>query len=172
MVRAVLITPGYAEANWKLHVERPDYGSKVKPLRIHEITEWQKKLKAKTLLDYGCGKGVLGQFVKDVHSYDPAIPKFAALPPPADLLVCVDVLEHVEPECLDQVLDHMQSLSKLGAYIIIGTRPDSGKLLPDGRNPHLIIEVAEWWLPRLRSRWQIVNGWFTAGELGVRATPQ
>jgi hypothetical protein len=96
------------------------------------------------VLDYGCGKGNLGIGRK----YDPAIPEYAKDPDPADLVVCTDVLEHIEPECLEDVLKHIQSKCRKKAFFVISTRP-AKKILPDGRNAHLIIQPSGWWVSTL-----------------------
>ena len=120
-----------------------------------------KAFGAESLLDYGCGKATLGEALKARSSecskltlvnYDPAIEKFAQSPEPCDLVVCSDVLEHVEPECLNDVLADLRRLAKKAALLVISTRP-SGKFLPDGRNAHLIIQPAAWWMPKLRKDW-------------------
>lgn len=43
------------------------------------------------------------------------------------------VLEHIEPECLEQVLDHLQRLTRKIALLNIVTRP-ANKVLADGHN--------------------------------------
>jgi len=52
-------------------------------------------------------------------------------------------LEHVEPDRLGNVLDHIRRLSGKGCYIVIATRP-AAAILPDGRNAHLIVKDADW----------------------------
>lgn len=119
------------------------------------------------MLDYGCGKGWLGRTLSSryaVVSYDPAVPAFSALPGPADFIVCWDVMEHVEPELLGAVLDHLAGLAP-AVYFAIGLVADSTRPMPDGRNPHLIQQPPEWWLPHLRSRWPRLVGTFNARSL-------
>ena len=113
-----------------------------------------------SVLDYGAGKGALGQLLQDydpalsIQNYDPAVPDYADLPARAALLICNDVLEHVEPEYLDAVLDHMTSLMGQVGFLVIALRK-SNKRLPDGRNAHLIVADADWWLERLGKRWAV-----------------
>ena len=60
----------------------------------------------KRVLDYGCGKGLLGLFLPiSVYNYDPAMPEWSADPEPEDYLLCTDVLEHVEPDCIEDVVE-------------------------------------------------------------------
>ena len=114
---------------------------------------------AESAVDYGCGKGLLKKNLRIAcTNYDPAVPEFSALPHPADLVVCTDVLEHIEPERLDSVLTHLRQLGRKGLYAVIATRPDSSKLLADGTNPHKIIKTARWWHDRLASAWGELRG--------------
>ena len=73
---------------------------------------------------------------------------------PAELVACCDVLEHIEPECLDDVLDHLEELTEVVLFASIHTGPASKKL-DDGRNAHLIQQPMEWWLPKLWERFTL-----------------
>ena len=107
------------------------------------------------VLDYGCGKATLHmQMPFGINNYDPAIPKYSAYPEPADIVICTDVMEHIEPECLDAVLDDLKRLTKIGIYLNVAMYA-ALKHLPDGRNTHLIQEGREWWLPRLMKRFEL-----------------
>jgi hypothetical protein len=99
-----------------------------------------------TILDYGCGKGVLREHVFGVTNYDPAT--FPDRPAPHDLVCCIDVLEHVEFEQLAFVLEDLRKLTKNALFVVISTVP-AMKLLPDGRNAHLIVEPPDWWRDQL-----------------------
>lgn len=112
---------------------------------------------ARSLLDYGCGSKrslLMGmQLPPNVayQGYDPAVPQFAAHPAPAELVVCIDVLEHIEEPFLDNVLDELARLCDAFGFFTIHSGP-AGKFLLDGRNAHLIQQGPAWWLPRLE-RW-------------------
>lgn len=113
-------------------------------------------LGAETILDYGCGENTLRkklhemQWPGKINEYDPARRKYSKLPSPADLVVCTDVLEHVEPKKLQHVLAHLCALTLKGCFLVIATRP-ANKILPSGRNAHLIIEGHDWWRERIMS---------------------
>ncbi len=121
-----------------------------------EIAFLAENYNAKTILDYGCGPGSLKRQLAgfrpqlQVAEYDPGYEEKAALPTPADLVACVDVLEHVEPDRLKAVLTHIFDLTNKVAFFVIATRP-AEKRLPDGRNAHLIIDNANWWVEQLRT---------------------
>jgi len=138
------ISAGYIKQNKILHETNAEYGvSVLKHLKV--INEMYLKTGSSSLLDYGCGKGLLAKNVPfPIWEYDPAIEGKDKPPRAADFVVCVDVLEHIEPEYLDTTLkDIARCLLKVG-YFIINTQP-AVKLLPDGRNTHLIQKGKYWW---------------------------
>lgn len=139
-----LITDEYRKLNAELHQSSKSYGT-MGALYVKDLIGLSKKLKTKDILDYGCGKSTLADNLPfSIRQYDPAIPKHSKLPEPADIVVCTDVLEHIEPELIDNVLSHIASLTKIVAYITACTM-EAKKKLPDGRNAHLIIKPLEWW---------------------------
>jgi hypothetical protein len=106
----------------------------------------EKEDRPAAILDYGCGNGHLKPLLSDydVREYDPCIEGKASRPEPADWVICADVLEHVEPDCLDTVFTHLNEVTNFRLIAVIATRP-SQKVLADGRNAHLIVESPEWW---------------------------
>jgi SAM-dependent methyltransferase len=116
---------------------------------VNQVYNFYKELGAESILDYGAGKGALARDSNlPIAEYDPAIPGKDSPPKPADLVVCIDVLEHIEPECIDSVIEDLYRLSKKGLYLVIACYP-AQKILPDGRNAHLIVKDPEWWLSKL-----------------------
>jgi hypothetical protein len=152
-----LISSEYKELNRKLHQENIFYGvggakHKETVLKIAE------KLGTTSILDYGCGKGFLAKEIPfPIWEYDPAIPGKDAAPRPADLVVCSDVLEHIEPDHLLHVLADLQRVVKKCGFFIIHTGA-AQKTLPDGRNTHLIQQGKQWWKNRLKA-------FFTVGSI-------
>lgn len=115
------------------------------------------RLPGATVLDYGCGQGNLGRALPfEIAEYDPCVPGKDAPPAPADIVACIDVLEHIEPECLDDVLAHLRSLTREVAFLVISTQPAVTKL-PDGRNAHLIVQPGAWWAQRLSAHFALSN---------------
>lgn len=112
------------------------------------ITNLAHSLGVEDILDYGCGKGRLVNLLHNAsynaEGYDPCFEKYAADPFPAQLLVSTDMLEHVEPEYLHNVLTHMASLAEEAAFLVVSLVP-AVKHLPDGRNAHLIVKRGSWW---------------------------
>jgi hypothetical protein len=146
--RPHLISDELIELNRKLHEEHLEYGvggSKYADIAKDLIT----KTKGQSLLDYGCGKGYLGKALDfPVWEYDPAVPGKETLPRPADVVICADVLEHVEPDKIDHVIEHISRCTLKAAFFAIYSGP-AKKTYSDGRNTHLIQKKAWWWLERL-----------------------
>lgn len=151
-----LISEEYRAQNALKHETSTAYGNNGH-LAADRVRALARTLGATSILDYGCGKRSLERALGyAIQNYDPAIPAYAALPQPADVVVCMDVLEHIEPECLDAVLDHLASLTKMRGYFTVAVKP-AHKHLPDGRNAHLIVEPPEWWLQKLMARWKLLE---------------
>lgn len=162
----MLITQNYRELNQQLHETRPDYGISGVKYAEH-VLEFSKMLGTRDILDYGCGKRTLQDALGfDIRNYDPCIPGFDKDPEPADLVVCTDVLEHIEPECLDDVLTDLRRCIKRVGFLTIATRP-AKKFLADGRNAHLIQKDARWWLDKLWAHFRVSQFNDLGGELLV-----
>ena len=61
----------------------------------------------------------------------------------------------VEPDLLDNVLDDLKRVLKRCGMFTIATGP-ARRILPDGRNAHLIQQPPSWWLPKLMQRFDLV----------------
>lgn len=148
-----LITPEYLELQREMHARPRGYGGGGWKHAV-ELARLAGSLQARSILDYGCGEGTLKKAFEgspiNVYEYDPAIPGKATRPnTPADIVVCTDVMEHVEPQFIDAVLADLRALTRKLAYICIATRP-ANKFLADGRNAHLTVRPAAWWADRVR----------------------
>jgi hypothetical protein len=117
------------------------------------VRPWVTLKQPASVVDYGCGQShFIEQLCPDsdvkLARYDPAIPVFSVLPSECfDLLVNIDVLEHVEASDLDTVIGEMRSLCR-EAIIIIDTKAAQFQL-PDGRNAHVTLRSREWWQAKL-----------------------
>jgi FkbM family methyltransferase len=151
-----VITEEYLKLNKTLHEQNPNYGvSGAK--RADVVIKLSESMNTKNILDYGCGKGMLAKKLPfPIWEYDPAIPGKDAAPRPAELVICTDVLEHIEPDLLDNVLQDIARCTLQTAYVIIATFP-AQKTLPDGRNAHLIQQGADWWRARLEKFFEVAK---------------
>jgi uncharacterized Rossmann fold enzyme len=144
IMRPELISAEMRDLNRQLHLVHPGYGigsSKYANL----VLDLMERCKIKSVLDYGSGKGQLAKALPfPIWEYDPAIPGKDESPRPAELVMCVDVLEHIEPDKLPLVLDDLRRcVLKVGYFTIhIGA---AQKKYADGRNTHLIQKDESWW---------------------------
>lgn len=149
-----LISNEYRKMNTELHNSNIGYGGSSKKL-APKVCDLILNNNIKSLIDYGSGQQKLLDGIKETNPrifrrvkyipFDPCVKGSDKLPKKkADLVVCSDVLEHIEPEYLDAVLLHIKSLTKKIFWCYVATH-ESNKNLPDGRNAHLIIKPIEWW---------------------------
>lgn len=108
-----------------------------------------------TILDYGCGRGTFKPGIEPLHpdvvvtEYDPGVVGKDRLPDVTyDMVVCTDVMEHVEEEFVDDTLRTIDYLANSAVFFNIDTGL-SKSLLPDGRNTHITIHPSKWWKERL-----------------------
>lgn len=150
----MLISPEYLAANAEMHRNKPTYGVSG-CIHTRDVAALSRHLKTEDVLDYGCGKGTLNATLDfDIREYDPCIPGKDSPPEPADIVVCTDVMEHIEPDCLGDVIEHLATLTKMMCFLNVSMCP-AVKHLPDGRNAHLIIERPDWWLPKFFKHFEL-----------------
>jgi hypothetical protein len=151
-----MISEDYLALNKKMHEESDIYGTSGQ-LHADQVMQIATSGEVKEILDYGCGKQTLNrslpQFI--VRGYDPAIPGLDEQPKPHEMVVITDVMEHVETEYVDEVLDHIESLTERAAYFSISTQL-ALKSLPDGRNAHISVHDGDWWKKKLEDRFDVV----------------
>jgi hypothetical protein len=156
--------PELIEQYRQMHASRVYGDTSVKNLRF--LRAHIKLLAPRSILDYGCGQSRLLDalhlgYPVELIRYDPAIPAWAKKPDKVvDLLISVDVLEHVEERDLDTVLAEMAALCR-NAIIIIDTKPASA-VLPDGRNAHVTVRPHAWWRARLSKHFPTLHPIATA----------
>lgn len=163
-----LISEAYRRMQQELH-QNPNYGV----ASVHYaplVAQLLETTRDSELLDYGAGKGRLGQTLRQIvkrpltiHHYDPAIPEWSVPPAPCRFVACIDVLEHIEPALIDNVLDDLRRVVT-GVFICTVHTQPAVKVLSDGRNAHLIQQPASWWLPKFLDRFEL--GSFTRMEMG------
>lgn len=124
--------------------------------KFPKIIKFIREQSATDILDYGAGSAnrlsvMLGDAYPGEFSctdYDPGIAEISQKPEPHSLVTCIDVLEHVEPDLLDNVLSDLKRVTKQAGFFVISTIP-AKRILRNGKNAHLIIESVEWWQEKL-----------------------
>jgi len=121
-------------------------------------------LGARTILDYGSGKGTQyqpmnielpgGQRYNDIQSFwgvesitcfDPGHEPFSTLPEGTfDGVVTTDVLEHCPKDDIPWILDEIFGYARDFVYLNVACYP-AGKTLPNGENAHCTLEEPDWW---------------------------
>lgn len=141
-------------------------------IEFNNILNFISKNKILNVLDYGSGQQFLEKelpkFVSGifVQSYEPGIPRLAHKPNPAELVCCIDVLEHVENDFVDSVLDDLKNLIIKFGYITLSTVP-AKRVLPNGKNAHLTVMPVEWWSEKIEKRFTVLTSELcTASEGG------
>lgn len=168
-----MISESYREEQKTLH-KNPNYGV-ASVSYAPFVSSVINQINATDVLDYGAGKGRLGENLAIHHEYvlshyDPAIEEWSNPPSEHEFVACIDVLEHIEPEYIDDVLDDLKRVTQRMGVFTIHTGK-AMKVLSDGRNAHLIQKPIEWWLPKIMERfslhsfsrspggfWVVVNG--------------
>ena len=154
------ISSDYLSKQKELH-KNPNYGcasASFAPLIAGIISNFS----IKSVSDYGAGKKKLhdclvdaGSAIEEYFAYYPAFPEYGA-PEKADLVCCIDVLEHIEIEYIDKVLKDIASIVRKYAFFSIHTGP-AIKALSDGRNAHIIQAPTSWWMPKLSGYFEILE---------------
>ena len=124
----------------------------------------------KTMLDYGCGKGLqylLGKNnfarligINQYAMHDPAYEKYSILPDGKwDLVVCFDVLPFIPESDIDTVVELM--LSRCNKICVIGLQeiPTTKK----SKKPFACVRSHEWWQEKLSHK-KIHLIWRTGNE--------
>ena len=127
----------------------------------HNVFNLIKENNVKTILDYGCGKAKFHSILfnnkkvpgspmgVDITPYDPAIAKFANKPTGKyDLVLCVDVMEHVQEDKVEEVLKDIFTFSNR-VFLTI-TCYAATQTLVNGKNAHYTIKEPDWWKEKLK----------------------
>ena len=120
------------------------------------IGELVKRVHARTLLDFGCGRGDAYRKPHKVYRhwgldrsaitlYDPSFLRDNVLPKGKfDVVLCSDVLEHVPEIEVDAFIERLFTYARRGVWSSFCGRP-AKKTFPDGTNLHVTLHPHEWW---------------------------
>lgn len=152
----------YQDLLTKMHKENRKWGAEFKNSPIPQILlDAIEKYKPKTILDFGCGKGTLTQRLDSmfpditVTGWDPS--HGTELTGTYDMIISTDVLEHIEPEYVEETVKDLCNRANVCHYHLIACY-EATAILPDGRNAHLTIMPPSWWqLKFLKSNVKIIN---------------
>mgnify|MGYP003660203169 FL=1 len=134
----------------------------------YQIWDVIKRNNVKTVLDYGCGKAHFHKLLFNnrrtpgapninITGYDPAYLPFSNRPKEKfDLVLCIDVMEHVQEDQIDNVLKDIFSFSDKIFFTI--TCYEATQILLNGKNAHYTIKEPDWWKEKLKP----YNGKYTA----------
>ena len=135
---------------------------------IKPIAALIRETGAKTVLDYGAGKGVHyqpydGEPEESRHRsqpswpgvkvtcYDPCYKPFSApYEGRYDGVICTDVVEHLPPEDVPWVLDEMFKAATKFVYVATVSYP-ANKSLYSGANAHSTVALPAWWQGQMES---------------------
>jgi cyclopropane fatty-acyl-phospholipid synthase-like methyltransferase len=142
-----MISEEYQKQLVDLH-KSPVFGNKKEiPSKVIDLINEHN---IKSILDFGCGKGLLVDSLKKefpeitVYGYDPSDPDRNTLPKKVDMILSFDVLEHIEPQFINETLISLKTICDKVMHHVIACHP-AKRVLNDGRNAHLIIENPNWW---------------------------
>ena len=134
----------------KLMHQNPKYwkGHMIKKYmpQIEEVIK-EHNIDTNSILDYGCGKAQHHPENWNAYKYDPAFPKYEKKPEAGrkfDLVICIDVLEHIPQADLPRIVKEIFDYS--GKYVFAtAATSKAGKTLPNGMNAHATVQPEEWW---------------------------
>ena len=142
-----LISSGHRAEQLILHARPGGFGGKGRRY-ADTVDALLKAVGGYSVLDYGCGRGTLACELRlrgiECREFDPGIPGKDDLPMFADVVVCSDVLEHVEPDKISNVIRHLGELARKAIFLVVALE-DTAKVLTDGRNAHILIRPPAWW---------------------------
>lgn len=173
-----VISEEQRKLNRDLHANNQDYGNRIDGAGVasHLPTALKRMHElgcCNSVLDYGTGKGMLVKHLKKklpstikIDGYDPAIEEYSFHPEqPYDVLVCLDVLEHIEIDSIDSVLKDIKRLTSNFCYLVVDLQP-AVKKLQDGRNAHILLAPHDWWTNKLAQLFPCITSFPLYHEAG------
>ena len=129
----------------------------------HQIYGIIKNNNIKSILDYGCGKAKFHNILFnnkktpgspigiEITKYDPAVEEYSIKPLLSnkfELVLCIDVMEHVQEDRIEEVL---QDIFNYGNQVFMTiTCYPATQILPNGLNAHYTVKEPDWWKEKLK----------------------
>jgi hypothetical protein len=171
----MLVSEEYRKTLEDTHRETNHSWGQTAPLYTGGILTYMQQNNFEEVLDYGSAHGSFRKSLNnpniDVTEYDPGYPDKASTNIPKKFLVCIDVLEHVEPSLIDDVLEDIQRCTLEKAFLTIACYP-ARQILSDGRNAHLIVESPTWWKEKILKLFDIESEDFAQRTLVLFVKPK
>jgi hypothetical protein len=140
------------------------FDGKSLPRQANRINKLIARTNAKTILDYGSGKGTqylpgkilengvprwnsMQEYwgVESIRCYDPGYQPFSVLPEGAfDGVICTDVLEHCPEEDLPWIVGELFGFARRFVFANVACYP-AAKTLPNGENAHCTVRPVDFW---------------------------
>lgn len=141
---------------YKILHKQKGYGKSSEKL-YNDILPLVKEINPSSILDYGCGQSdLVGMFGCMGIKYDPAIEEYSKyIPYKVDLVICIDVLEHIPDEDLEETLLKIKVHSEKVIFDI-GTQL-AKHTLPNGDNAHCTVKSIDWWINKLKETFPIIT---------------
>ncbi len=157
----------HGEQRMNLPAEKT-YNGRSLPRHAGRIKDLIDRHGARTLLDYGSGKGhqyrplevrlpdgrvfrSIPAFwgIESVACYDPAYEPFSQMPTGMfDGVICTDVLEHCPEQDIPWILGELFGFAQKFVFANVACYP-AMKHLPNGENAHCTVRPAAWWSEQL-----------------------
>ena len=126
---------------------------------VKDIGRLVKEVDAKTVLDFGCGRGDAYRSPHKIHHqwglprasvylYDPA---FHHAPMPTgefDLVVCSDVLEHIPEDEVPEFIHRLCKHARKAVWASVCCRPAKKVFPGTDTNLHVTVKSFDWWKDR------------------------
>ncbi len=155
----------------EIFATEPKYDGPVK-YKLNIVLEWVKKNGFGEVLDVGCGRGhylklfrennikatglepskYITDNLKDYKIINDDIVGFSEYSKSWEALICMDVLEHIEPDKIDE---NLKALSTLSKHALLGIANHSD--IWHGVELHLIQQKPLWWKDKLTESFDEVN---------------
>ena len=139
---------GYQQQIIQLHKDREKHGRR--KFHDEEINFIINEFNPKSIFDFGCGKGTFLKQMEELYpkiklvGFDPGVAEYTNVEKvPCELLISCDVLEHVEPDHVDNTLREIDTLFTKFAYFKIAN--------------YVIQEDENWWRKKIEKNMPTSN---------------